>query len=62
MVKLWTEAGPAFGSEKIYVSLIVIPLYGMNSSGSYWRSKLSDTRNSMDYRSTESESGVWVNR
>ena len=50
--KLWTKAGSEFGSEKGYVLLIVTALYGLKSSGAYWRENITDTLNSMGYRST----------
>jgi len=38
--KLWTVAGPEFGSEKGSVMIIARALYGLKSSGSAWRSTL----------------------
>ena len=35
--KICMEAGPEFGSQQGYVMLIVIVLYGLKSSGDYWR-------------------------
>ena len=32
----------------------------MKSSGEYRRSNIAETMNSMDYRSTESDSDVWI--
>ena len=60
--KMWTEVGPEFGSDKVYVFLIIKYLYGLKSSGASWRSKLAKTINSMGYRSTDSEPDVWIKR
>jgi len=38
--KLWTVAGPEFGSEKGSVKIIARALYGLKSSGAAWKSAL----------------------
>ena len=35
--KIWTKAGPEFGSQQGCVMLIVRALYGLNSSVASWR-------------------------
>ena len=60
--KLWNKAGSEFGSEKGYVFLIVRALYGLMSSWADCIANLAETLNSMGYRSTESDSDVWINR
>ena len=60
--KLCTKAGSESGSDKGYVSLIVRYIYVLKSSGKYFRSKLSETLNSMGYRYTEYDPGVLINR
>ena len=61
-VKLWTESGSEFRSEKGYFLLIVRTLYVMKSSGGAWRAKFLETLTSMGYRSTESGLYFWIKR
>ena len=56
--KLWTKAGPEFGSDNGYVMLIVRALYGLKSSGAAWRAKLAGTLKSMNYKSSEADPDV----
>ena len=60
--KLWTKAGSELGGEKGYAFLIVRAIYGLESSGEAWRSKLAETLNSMSYRYTYSDPNIWINR
>ena len=60
--KLWTIAGPEFGSDDGSVMLIVRALYGLKSSGAAWRAKLAETLRSMDYTPTEADPDVWMKR
>ena len=41
--KLWTTAGPEFGSKAGSVMTISRALYGLKSSGAAWRAKFVDT-------------------
>ena len=47
--KLWTLAGPEFGSEKGAVMIIARALYGLKSSGAAWRAKLAETMAEIRY-------------
>ena len=60
--KLWTIAGPEFGSDKDSVMVIVRALYGLKSSGAAWRAKLAETLKAMDYLPTEADPDVWMKR
>ena len=60
--KLRTKAGSEFGSEKVYVFLIVRDIHGLKLPEESWRDKLIETLNSIDYRSTESDPNVWIKR
>jgi len=50
--KLWTVAGPEFGSDKGSVMTIARALYGLKSSGAAWRSTLAQTMEILGYRPT----------
>ena len=41
--KVWTTAGPEFGSNKGKRVIIVRALYGLKSSGAAWRAHLAET-------------------
>ena len=47
---IWTLAGPDFGSNQGNVVLVVRALYGMNPSGSAFRSLLDETLHDLGYR------------
>ena len=50
------------GLRKDKFSKFVRALYGLKSSGEDWRANISDTLSSMGYRSTESDTDVWIKR
>jgi len=58
--KLWTVAGPEFGSDKGSVMIIARALYGLNSSGVAWRSTLAQTMETLGYRPTQADPDVWI--
>ena len=60
--KLWTIAGPEFGSDSGSVMIIVRALYGLKSSGAAWRAKLAETLDAMGYKPTEADPDVWMRR
>ena len=60
--KLWTTAGPEFGSEAGSVMTISRALYGLKSSGAAWRAKFADTLRSMGYKPTEADPDVWMKK
>ena len=60
--KLWTVAGPEFGSDKGSVIIIARALYGLKSSGAAWRSTLAQTMEIMGYRPTQADPDVWTKR
>ena len=47
--KIWTIAGPEFGSEKGYMMMVVRALYCLKSSGAAFRSFLVETLVSLYY-------------
>lgn len=60
--KLWTVAGPEFGSEAGSVMIIARALYGLKSSGAAWRSKLAETLRAMHYFPSEADPDVWLKK
>jgi len=60
--KLWTVAGPEFGSEKGSVMIISRALYGLKSSDTAWRSTLARTMELSGNRPTQADPDVWIRR
>jgi len=60
--KLWTVAGPEFGSDKGAVMIIARVLYGLKSSGAAWRSALAETMRSLNYQPTQADPDVYIKR
>jgi len=60
--KLWTVAGPEFGSDKGSIMIIAKALYGLKSSGAAWRSTLAATMERLGYRPTQADPDVWIKR
>ena len=48
--KIWTVAGPEFGSEEGKTMLVVRALYGLKSSGAAFRALLEEVLYDMGYR------------
>ena len=62
--KIWTKSGPEFGSQKGCVMLIARSLYGLKSSGAYWRAMLADTmgKDGLGYTYNATDKDVWIKR
>jgi len=60
--KLWTVAGPEFGSDKGPIMIIARALYCLKSSGAAWRSTLAATMETLGYRPTQAGPDVWIKR
>ena len=59
--KIWTVAGPEFGSEAGNTIFIVRKaLYGLKSAGAAFRSLLADTLVDKGYRPTQADPDVWL--
>ena len=56
--KIWTDAGPEFGSEQGSIMIVVMALYGLKSSGAAFRSLLAETLHEMDYVPTKADPDV----
>ena len=58
--KIWTVAGPEFGTDCGNVMLIKRALYGLKSSGAAWRAMLAQTLSDLGYQSTKADPDVWI--
>ena len=58
--KIWTVAGPEFGSEAGTIFLVKKALYGLKSAGAAFRSLLADTLMDTGYRPTKADPDVWI--
>jgi hypothetical protein len=58
--KIWTVAGPEFGSEAGTISLVKKALYGLKSAGAAFRSLLADTLMDIGYKPTKADPDVWI--
>jgi Reverse transcriptase (RNA-dependent DNA polymerase) len=57
--KIWTVAGPEFGSDEGKVMIIKRALYGLKSSGAAWRAMLAGTLSDMGFTSMKADPDVW---
>jgi hypothetical protein len=58
--KIWTVAGPDFGSEAGTIFIVKKALYGLKSAGAAFRSLLADTLMDTGYRPTKADPDVWI--
>ena len=58
--KIWTIAGPEFGSEAGQIMIIVRALYGLKSSGAAFRALLAETLYDIGYKPTKADPDVWI--
>ena len=57
--KIWTRAGPEFGSERGEIFLVTRALYGLKSSGAAFRALLAETLHDLGYTSSKADPDVW---
>ena len=57
--KIWTRAGPEFGSESGTIMLICKALYGLKSSGAAFRAHLAETLYDIGFVPTRADPDVW---
>ena len=57
--KIWTRAGPEFGSEAGAIMLIRKALYGLRSSGAAFRAHLGETLYDIGFFPTRADPDVW---
>jgi len=58
--KIWTIAGPEFGSKAGTVMIIEKALYGLKTSGAAWRALLASSLTELGYESTKADPDVWI--
>ena len=58
--KIWTVAGPEFGTDQGSVMLVKRALYGLKSSGASWRAMLAQTLIDLGYTSSKADPDVWI--
>ena len=57
--KIWTIAGPEFGSDKGTVMIITKALYGLKSSAFAWRCLFKETLEDLGYKDTKADPDVY---
>ena len=57
--KIWTRAGPEFGSESGTIMLIRKALYGLKSSGAAFRAHLTETLYDIRFIPTQADPDIW---
>ena len=57
--KIWTRAGPEFGSESGTIMLIRKALYGLKSSGTAFRAHLAETLYDIGFIPTRADPDIW---
>ena len=58
--KIYTIAGPEFGSEAGSIMIIRKALYGLKSSGAAFRAHLAETLYELSYKPTKADPDVWI--
>lgn len=58
--KVYTRAGPEFGSRQGQLLIIVRSLYGLKSSGACWHEHLAERLSDLGYRSCLADPDVWM--
>ena len=58
--KIWTRAGPEFGSEEGTTFIIKKALYGLKSAGAAFRALLAETLFDIGYAPTKADPDVWL--
>ena len=58
--KIWTIAGPEFGSDAGKLMIVVRALYGLKSSGAAFRALLAETLYDIGYTPSKADPDVWL--
>jgi hypothetical protein len=58
--KIWTIAGPEFGSDEGSIMIVRKALYGLKSSGAAWRAHFAATLSEIGFISTYADPDVWI--
>ena len=57
--KIWTHAGPEFGSESGSIMIVKKALYGLKGSGAAFRAHLSEKLHDIGFIPTRTDPDVW---
>ena len=60
--KLWTEAGPEFGSDKGAVMVLKKAVYGLKFAGASWHSTLAQSISDMGFIPSRGDPDVWLRK
>ena len=60
MKKIWTRAGPEFGSDQGKIMIIVRALYGLKSSGAAFRALLAESLHDLGYKPSLADPDVYM--
>jgi hypothetical protein len=60
--KVYTIAGPEFGSDQQRPAVIVRALYGLKSSGARWRDHLASILHENGFASSKADANVWMRK
>ena len=58
--KIWTYAGPEFGSEHDQPMIIRKALYGLKSSGAAFWAHLAETLHDIGFKPTKADPDIWI--
>ena len=58
--KIWTYAGPEFGSEHGQPMIIMKALYGLKSNSVAFRAHLAETLHDIGFKPTKADPNVWI--
>ena len=58
--RIWTYAGPEFGSERGQPMIVKKALYGLKSSGTAFRAHLVETLHDIGFKPTRADPNVWI--
>ena len=58
--KIWTYAGPEFGSERGTPMIIKKALYGLKSSGAVFQAHLAETLHDIGFKLSKADPDVWM--
>ena len=58
--KIWTRAGPEFGSDCGKIMIVVRALYGLKSAGAAFRALLAETLHDIGYVPSRADPDVWL--
>ena len=57
--KIWTRAGPEFGSESGSIMIVRKALYGLKGSGAAFRAHLAEKLHDIGFIPTQADPNVW---